>query len=389
MSAARSSRSSTPAARGVAAADGAGRAADGRARRRARAAARPLRRRDDRRRRQAAAPAARVPRRRRSAARDRRPRPGRGRGRARARRDARPRRRARRRRRCAAGARLSSRPAAGGSRRPPATCCSPARSPSSRRAARSTAVRVLSRASSELARGELMQRADAWQLDVTVERYLERCRLKTAVLFRAACELGALEGGGRRRAARRVRRADRGRLPDPRRRARRLRAARAHRQAAGRRPARRHRHAAADRRRARAIAALAALDLRGDPHARPTRARCASGSPRRARSSAREDAALELVARGQGGAAGAARAPAARAGAGRRRRRRALLVAHRHVASRGARSLRAGSGRRCSAATKRSIWSAMFACVSRWRSRRIALDPSSSCSSSARPASWS
>jgi geranylgeranyl pyrophosphate synthase len=28
-----------------------------------------------------------------------------------------------------------------------------------------------------------------------VERYLERCRLKTAVLFRAACELGALAGG--------------------------------------------------------------------------------------------------------------------------------------------------------------------------------------------------
>ena len=28
---------------------------------------------------------------------------------------------------------------------------------------------------------------------VSVERYLERCRLKTAVLFRAACELGALE----------------------------------------------------------------------------------------------------------------------------------------------------------------------------------------------------
>jgi geranylgeranyl pyrophosphate synthase len=58
------------------------------------------------------------------------------------------------------------------------------------------AVRALSRASSELAVGELMQRADAWQADVTVDRYLERCRLKTAVLFRAACELGALEGGG-------------------------------------------------------------------------------------------------------------------------------------------------------------------------------------------------
>jgi geranylgeranyl pyrophosphate synthase len=55
------------------------------------------------------------------------------------------------------------------------------------------AVRALSRASSELAAGELMQRADAWRV-MPVERYLERCRLKTAVLFRAACELGALEG---------------------------------------------------------------------------------------------------------------------------------------------------------------------------------------------------
>ncbi|MDQ2760615.1 MAG: polyprenyl synthetase family protein [Actinomycetota bacterium] len=58
------------------------------------------------------------------------------------------------------------------------------------------AVRVLSRASSELATGELMQRADAWSPQVSVERYLERCRLKTAVLFRAACELGGLQGGG-------------------------------------------------------------------------------------------------------------------------------------------------------------------------------------------------
>jgi geranylgeranyl pyrophosphate synthase len=58
------------------------------------------------------------------------------------------------------------------------------------------AVRILSRASSELAGGELMQRADAWKRGVTVERYLARCRLKTAVLFRAACELGALAGEG-------------------------------------------------------------------------------------------------------------------------------------------------------------------------------------------------
>ena len=61
-------------------------------------------------------------------------------------------------------------------------------------------VRVLSRASSELALGELMQRADAWNAEVSVERYMERCRLKTAVLFRAACELGSLEGDGDQRA---------------------------------------------------------------------------------------------------------------------------------------------------------------------------------------------
>ena len=57
------------------------------------------------------------------------------------------------------------------------------------------AVRALSAASSALARGELMQRADAWREDVTPERYLERCRLKTASLFEASCRLGALFGG--------------------------------------------------------------------------------------------------------------------------------------------------------------------------------------------------
>jgi geranylgeranyl pyrophosphate synthase len=58
------------------------------------------------------------------------------------------------------------------------------------------AVRTLARATSELALGELMQREDAWNPDVSVDRYLARCRLKTAVLFRAACELGALESTG-------------------------------------------------------------------------------------------------------------------------------------------------------------------------------------------------
>jgi geranylgeranyl pyrophosphate synthase len=57
------------------------------------------------------------------------------------------------------------------------------------------AVAVLSAASSALARGELMQRADAFSEDVSPERYLERCRLKTASLFEASCRLGALFGG--------------------------------------------------------------------------------------------------------------------------------------------------------------------------------------------------
>jgi geranylgeranyl pyrophosphate synthase len=56
------------------------------------------------------------------------------------------------------------------------------------------AVAALSVASSSLARGELMQRADAWSHDVSAERYLERCELKTARLFEAACRLGALLG---------------------------------------------------------------------------------------------------------------------------------------------------------------------------------------------------
>jgi geranylgeranyl pyrophosphate synthase len=56
-------------------------------------------------------------------------------------------------------------------------------------------VRVLSDASSALAAGELLQRADAWDAAVPVERYLRRCELKTARLFEAACRLGAIEGG--------------------------------------------------------------------------------------------------------------------------------------------------------------------------------------------------
>ncbi len=57
-------------------------------------------------------------------------------------------------------------------------------------------IRVLSDASCALAEGELRQRADAWDAEVPVERYLLRCELKTARLFDAACRLGALESGG-------------------------------------------------------------------------------------------------------------------------------------------------------------------------------------------------
>jgi geranylgeranyl pyrophosphate synthase len=53
-------------------------------------------------------------------------------------------------------------------------------------------LRALSDASSALAAGELLQREDAYASDITVERYLERCSLKTAALFEAACRLGAL-----------------------------------------------------------------------------------------------------------------------------------------------------------------------------------------------------
>ena len=53
------------------------------------------------------------------------------------------------------------------------------------------AVRSLSRATSALAEGELLQRQDAWDPGVAIERYLLRCELKTARLFEAACEMGA------------------------------------------------------------------------------------------------------------------------------------------------------------------------------------------------------
>jgi len=52
------------------------------------------------------------------------------------------------------------------------------------------AVALLADASVALARGELAQRRDAFDLGLDEERYLSRCRLKTGRLFECACLLG-------------------------------------------------------------------------------------------------------------------------------------------------------------------------------------------------------
>jgi geranylgeranyl pyrophosphate synthase len=57
-------------------------------------------------------------------------------------------------------------------------------------------VRALSEAASALAEGELLQRADAWNPQVPLARYLHRCELKTGSLFEAAARLGALASDG-------------------------------------------------------------------------------------------------------------------------------------------------------------------------------------------------
>jgi geranylgeranyl pyrophosphate synthase len=52
-------------------------------------------------------------------------------------------------------------------------------------------VSLLAEASAALARGELAQRQDAFDLQISEQRYLERCRLKTAKLFECACRMGS------------------------------------------------------------------------------------------------------------------------------------------------------------------------------------------------------
>ena len=95
-------------------------------------------------------------------------------------------------RRCVAGGRRSS-PAPGASARSgSATCSSRVAFAGAlrRRIGRARQVALLANASVSLARGELTQRRDAFDVAVTAERYLERCRLKTASLFECATTIG-------------------------------------------------------------------------------------------------------------------------------------------------------------------------------------------------------
>jgi geranylgeranyl pyrophosphate synthase len=53
------------------------------------------------------------------------------------------------------------------------------------------AVAILADAALALVRGEALERVQRWRPETTVEEYLERCTLKTAKLFEAACLLGS------------------------------------------------------------------------------------------------------------------------------------------------------------------------------------------------------
>jgi octaprenyl-diphosphate synthase len=62
------------------------------------------------------------------------------------------------------------------------------------REGRLESLRVLAGASLALARGEALQRLQRHRPDTTVAAYLDRCALKTGMLFEAACALGGGSG---------------------------------------------------------------------------------------------------------------------------------------------------------------------------------------------------
>ncbi len=63
------------------------------------------------------------------------------------------------------------------------------------RAGSAPAVSALAAAALDLSQGEIDQQRAAFDLDLTEEAYLSRCRRKTAALFAVACRLGADIGG--------------------------------------------------------------------------------------------------------------------------------------------------------------------------------------------------
>lgn len=60
------------------------------------------------------------------------------------------------------------------------------------------AVSALAGAALDLSQGEMDQQGAAFDLDLTEEAYLARCRRKTAALFSVACRIGAMIGGAGR-----------------------------------------------------------------------------------------------------------------------------------------------------------------------------------------------
>ena len=58
------------------------------------------------------------------------------------------------------------------------------------------AVDLLSVTALSLSEGEVLQRAEAYNVDISMEEYVRRCERKTADLFAAACSLGAMLSGG-------------------------------------------------------------------------------------------------------------------------------------------------------------------------------------------------
>ena len=84
---------------------------------------------------------------------------------------------------------------AGARRSAPATSCSPAPSRELTRTGSPRAVQALAAAALDLSQGEIDQQRAAFDLGLSEEAYLARCRRKTAALFSVACRLGALMGG--------------------------------------------------------------------------------------------------------------------------------------------------------------------------------------------------